>query len=335
MQHINYVGLAELFGKHNQFILTTHVNPDGDAIGSVIACYGILKELGKDVRIINFSETPFFLTFLDPENVIERYSEEKHNDDLLNAEALVALDFNRLDRTVKMKSVISNSSAVKICIDHHQEPEQVYDYILTDITACATAHLLYRLIKQTGLCKLNFQIAQGIYAGVMTDTGSFRFFRTTPEVHHLAAELLEYGVDPQTVYNKIYDNSSFGRLKMLGEALQSIQLYGEDQSVAVMRLYRDIREGYGVAEYDTEGFVNMCMSISTVKIAVKIMEVTPGIKISLRSKGNIPVHQLAAQFDGGGHMNAAGIRLRTTEKIADIEERIINAALQLASEHQI
>jgi len=221
---INFRKLEDIISNNNSFLLTTHVNPDADAIGSEIAFYRILNQLGKEVFIINHSQTPYNLEFLDSEKKIEKFNSEKHSALFDKVDVLAALDFNRSERLVSMQQAFDNSSQLKICIDHHQSPEDFVDHQFIDTEYSATGHILFDLIKQTGIVLLNKSIAYPIYAAIMTDTGSFRFERTTSNLHRIIAELLDLGVDPGEVYDKIYDECKFSKFKLLGRTLDTIEL---------------------------------------------------------------------------------------------------------------
>lgn len=322
---INFEELKNLITHNNSFLLTTHVNPDADAIGSEIALYFVLKELGKKVYVINYTETPYNLTFLDPENIIEKFDPEKHATLFDEVDVLAALDFNRSDRVIKMQSYFNNSTKYKICIDHHRDPESFVDSLYTGIDYAATGHIIYNFIEETGIVKLNRSIAIPLYAAIMTDTGSFRYDRTTPEIHRLTAKLLEAGADPTDIANKIYDESKFGKIKLLGMALSTISLYGKDNKIAYMSISKDVIDQTGALENDTDGFVNMCLSIENVVMGLLFLELNEGFKVSFRSKGDIPVHKLANEFGGGGHLNASGARIRD-KKMSDMLPIILESA---------
>ncbi len=307
---IDFNKLKNILLDNNSFLITTHVNPDADAIGSEIALYNILKETGKSARIINHSITPYNLLFLDKENIIEYYSTEKHRDIFEEADVLVAVDFNRSDRIVRMEAGFLKSQKLKICIDHHQDYEDIFNFIFIDTDYSATGQIIFDFIKETGIVPLSYETAEPIYAAIMTDTGSFRFERTTPQIHKISAELLETGVVPGDVYDKIYDQSKFSKIKLLGRAVNSMKLYGERQEVGYMRLNLADFEETKAIESDTDGFVNVSLSVENVKLGLLFLELKEGFKVSLRSKGLIPVNRLASEFGGGGHVNAAGLRLR-------------------------
>lgn len=325
---VNFQKLKNIILSNNSFLITTHVNPDADAIGSEVAFYQLLKSLGKKTYIINHSETPYNLKFLDVENVIKQFNLDDHAELFNQVDVLIALDFNRSDRTVSMKKNFEYSKALKICIDHHQDPEKFVDYEFIDTEYSATGEIIFNLILETKIVPLTRQIAEPIYAAIMTDTGSFRFERTTAKLHRKVAILLETGVNPTEIYDKIYDQSKFSKIKLLGRALESIQLIA-DGKIAYMIITQNDFEEFGAIESDTENFVNYNLSIENVVLGLLFIELKNGFKVSFRSKGNISVNKLAAEFGGGGHTNAAGARF-FEHKMTD---EIINSILSKAKNY--
>jgi phosphoesterase RecJ-like protein len=310
---INFNKLSEIIRSNKSFLLTTHVNPDADAIGSEIAFYQILSQLKKEVKIINHSATPYNLKFLDTENLIEKYDEEIHNKHLFECDVLVALDFNRSDRLVSMQSAFTKSEKIKICIDHHQDPEDFANHYFTSSDYAATGHILYDLIVKTNIVKMNREIAYPIYAAIMTDTGSFRFERTNSELHKVIAELLGYEIKPNEVYDNLYDESKLSKIKLLGRCLNSLQIL--DSSIGYMVLNQTDFSELNAIESDTENFVNFILSVEGIKLGLLFIELKNGFKVSFRSKGNLPVNKLAAEFGGGGHINASGARFRDKQML--------------------
>ncbi len=305
---IDFKKLELILTEHDKFLITTHVNPDADAIGSEIAFYLILKKLGKQAHIINHSETPYNLKFLDKDDVIKKFDKNIHSKLLDEVDVLAALDFNRADRMVRMSEDFRNSKKLKICIDHHLDKEDFVDHQFMDTNYSATGHIIYDFIKKTRIIELDYDLAFPIYTAIMTDTGSFRFERTTPELHRIAAELLELGVIPGEVYDKVYDQSYLSKIKLLGTALESLKLFGEKNEIGYMILSQnDFRKCNGL-ESDTDNFVNYSLAVQNVKIGLLFIELKEGFKASFRSKGNIPMNKLAGEFNGGGHLNAAGAR---------------------------
>jgi phosphoesterase RecJ-like protein len=316
--------LKNIIEQNKKFLLTTHVNPDADAIGSELAIYFILKQLGKDVRIVNHSSTPYNLEFLDEEKIIERYDEKNHEKILSNSDVIFLLDLNQISRVVRMGNSIRNSNSIKVCIDHHQDPENFYDHFFGGSEYSATGEIIYEFIKQTKIVPLDRKIAYQLYTAIMTDTGSFRFDRTSPKVHRIIAELLEYEIIPMEVYDKVYDQFHFSRIKLLGNALSSLKL-DNTKKIAYMILTSDIQKKNNAVEADLDGFVNYCLSIQDVEIGILIYELNGSIKISFRSKGEIPVNKLAGEFGGGGHINASGARLENTT-IEDVLDSVLEKA---------
>ena len=319
--------LTDIINQNSSFVLTTHVNPDGDGIGSALTMYRILKACKKDVVIINISETPHYLRFLDRDNVIEQFDAQVHPEKFAACDVFMALDFNTVDRMGKMSPVFSSIKGKKVCIDHHQNPQQVFDVFVCSIEHCATGHILYDYISTSNIVPFTNEYAEPLYAAVMTDTGSFRFERTTAEVHLMAARCLEQGVNPTEVYRAIYDQNPFGKMTLLGHALSSTELYGDNGEVAIMTVTQQQLAETGMREDDTDGFINICMSVGSVMMGVKFLELKNGFKISLRSKGEIPVHTFAAKYGGGGHKNAAGIRFREGNMF-ERKAEIIESALE-------
>ena len=303
--------LNRIINENNTFLLTTHINPDADAIGSEIAMYRILKSLRKDVYIINHSDTPYNLEFFDTENIIRIFDEKKHKQLFDEADVLIALDFNRANRVVSMQKFFEEFKGIKICIDHHPNPEEFVHHYFVDDSYAATGHLIYDLIKQTKLVDLSYEIAYPLYAAIMTDTGSFRFERTSPQLHRIISELLETGVDPGEVYDKIYDHSKISKIKLLGRTLNTLKLIDSDR-VGYMYIMQSTFKELGALESDTENFVNYPLSIENIVLSLLFIELKDGFKVSFRSKGNIPVNEIASNFGGGGHTNAAGAKFHNS-----------------------
>ncbi len=325
---IDFEKLKNIILSNSSFLLTTHVNPDADAIGSEMAFYHLLKKLGKKVIVINHSSLPYNMEFFNSDNVIQKYDEAFYKNIFNEVDVIVALDFNRSDRTVSMEKLIRKSNKLKICIDHHQDPEEFVDHQFIDTDYCATGHIIYDFIKQTKIVEFDFQIAEPLYAAIMTDTGSFRFERTTAEVHNAIAELLKYGVNPEQVYDKLYDQSKFSKVKLLGRALNSIKLLANNKIGHMIITQKDFEE-LGAIESDTENFVNYNLSIENVVLGILFIELKNGFKVSFRSKGSIPVNKLANEFGGGGHTNAAGARFFTNNMQEMIPAILLKAELYL------
>lgn len=321
---IDYKKLENILTKNKSFLLSTHVNPDADAIGSEIAMYNILNQLGKEVRIINHSAMPYNLQFLDPEKKIEKYDKEKHDVLFDKLDVFVALDFNKADRIVSMQEAFEKSTTLKICIDHHQDAGNAFDHHFVGTDFSATGHIIYDFIEQTNIAKLNSEIANPLYAAIMTDTGSFRFDRTNSELHRIIANLLEYDVDPVNIYGEIYDENKLNKLKIFGIALSSLKVIGNGKISYMLITQKDFEEVDAI-ESDTDNIVEYSLSVENVVLGMLFIEHKDGFKLSLRSKGIIPVNELAKEFNGGGHTNAAGVRMHDS-KLEDMLPKILERA---------
>lgn len=319
-----FTQLKNIIVNNQNFLITSHVNPDADAICSELAMHFILTKLGKNSRIVNHSATPYNLEFLDKNKLIERYDENKHKNIFEVVDVILLLDLNQLNRVVRMELGIRVTNKLKVCIDHHQDPENVFDLIVGGNEYSATGEIIYDFIKKTGLVSLDYEIAYQIYTAIMTDTGSFRFERTSAKIHLIIAKLLGYGLNPTEIYSNVYDQFNFSRVKLLGEALSSIEL-DSTKKIALMILPIETQNKHKADEADVDGFVNYCLTINGVQIGILIYELKDGVKVSFRSKGNIPVNKLAAEFGGGGHLNASGARFFNIT-IDDIKNKILEAA---------
>ncbi|MEE9429591.1 MAG: bifunctional oligoribonuclease/PAP phosphatase NrnA [Melioribacteraceae bacterium] len=320
---LNYSKLFKLLNTHSKFIITCHVNPDGDAIGSEIAIAGILKQLKKEFIILNTSSTPYNLEFLYKKNLVQKFDEKKHTKYFENFDAAIFLDLNDLRRTAKMEKYFREFKGTKICIDHHLEPEDFTKHRFIDRHKSSTGEIVLDFINSQSKIKLNKDIAQSLYAAILTDTGSFRFPKTTPELHRKVAVLLEHNVKPFDVYDKIYGQDRISRNKLLGNALSSLEL-SESGKISYMVINQKHLKQTNADESDVNGFINFGLSIAGVKVALLFFELKDGIKISFRSKGNIPVNKVAKQFGGGGHKNASGLRMFDT-KLSDVLSKVIDA----------
>lgn len=329
---IDFTKISKIISENNSFLITSHLNPDADAIGSSLAFLYLIKGLGKKGKIINYSPTPYYLEFLDVHNEIEIFNTEKHKDDFENFDVLVALDFQQLSRIGEMQDYFRRSSKIKLCIDHHEFPENFTEYLFIDTSYASTGEMIFDLIKNINL-SIDSNIAQALYAAIMTDTGSFRFDRTTSKTHLRVAELLETGINPNTIYRNIYDSGKIEKLRLLGKCLLSLK-FNSTKQIAFMEIHQQDLLEFGISEADTEGFVNYCLSIQNVKAGLLFFETKEGFKVSLRSIGNLPVNKVAKVFGGGGHMNAAGIRI-SNSKIEEYQDKIISEIEKYLNEGEL
>ncbi len=317
--------------SNKDFIITTHVNPDGDAIGSELALARYLTSLGKNVTIINHSPTPDYLMFMlnSTDNIFE-YNTELHSSLIENADVIFTLDLSQLSRTKSLEDFIRKSNATTICIDHHPFSEDYAELGLIDTISSSTGELIYHLIKQAG-AEITLDIALPLYVAIMTDTGSFKYERTTANLHRIIAELLDAGVVPIKVHQEIYDQGSASRIQLLGRAFNSLVIAG-DGKLAYMKIsLQDLKETNSKEE-DVEGFVSYTLSIKGVEVGLFFFELETGFKISLRSATTVPVNKLAAEFNGGGHFFAAGARLEN-KNMDDTIPKVIETGIKYINKY--
>ncbi len=313
-----------LLSTHKTFVLTTHINPDGDAIGSEVALAAFLSDSGKIVTIINHSPTPAVYDFLDPEKTIRTYLPGRDQPIISTADVIVLLDANQPDRMGSMEADVMASGAVKVCIDHHPDPSPFAQVTLVDEDATSTGEIVYRLLTSGPHPALSPRIASALYTAIMTDTGSFRYPRVDAELHRMIARLLECGADPVDLYSKVYERWSEGRIHLLGETLAGLKSTAEGK-IASVCITREMLKRTGTSEEDTDNFTTYPMSKEGVRVGILFLELDEGVKISFRSRGDIAINALAREFGGNGHRNAAGARIPGA-RLADIVPKVLHAA---------
>ncbi len=292
-------------------VITAHQKPDGDAMGSSLALFHFLKALGHEVTVVSPTNWASFLDWMPGiDQVIDfETNKEKATKIVQQADYVFCLDFNILHRTKHLEPIIKESKAIKILIDHHQQPDTPsFGYGISDVKMSSTCEMIYDFIVQSGQSNLiDLDIAACLYTGLMTDTGSFRFPSTTASVHKIVAHLKELGLQHGIIHERIYDNSSEARLKFMGNAfLNRMQVFPELKT-AVMAIPKTDIYKFELKTGDTEGLVNYLLSIEGIKMAAIVIDREEERKWSFRSKGNFDVNIFArSHFDGGGHANAAG-----------------------------
>ncbi|MFW2137028.1 DHH family phosphoesterase [Chryseobacterium sp. TY4] len=302
--------IKQLLSPYKNIVITTHHNPDGDAIGSSLGLKHFLAAKGIDATVITPNDFPKFLKWM-PEakkTIIGEYKRKQAGEAIYNADVIFCLDYNATVRAGIIGDWIYKSRAKKILIDHHQMPEQ-FDFVYSDTNVPATCQMVYHFIQALEEEHLvNQDIAECLYTGIMTDTGGFRFRSTSATTHRIVANLIEKGADPAKISSNTWDNNTISRLNLLSLVLSRIEVV-KDGKVAIMWLKREELKALGFEKGDTEGFVNYGLSISGTRMSVFFMEdlYEDFIKISFRSKDDVDTNQLARKhFNGGGHINASG-----------------------------
>lgn len=319
-----YKAVKDIIEQSEKIILTTHVVPDGDAIGSVIAFADYLKLQGKDPVIINHSHTPDNLKFLDKDNSIKVFgSDIGENSKLIEeADLIIILDTNEYARTKSMGPYIANSKAKKACIDHHTGINaELYDAFISNINYPSNCSILCDYIKDDDANYLTKNIASALYVGIMTDTGSFRHPRTDASVFRMCADLVERGADPVSLYESIYATTTMPNLKLMGKFIDSLEFFYDNKVVTGFVTQEDFRL-LGLNIDHVEGFSGMIMNILGIKVGIVLVELKDNIKISFRSKGEIDVSTLAKKFEGGGHKNASGANVKNVP-MNELKDKIL------------
>lgn len=314
--------------KARQIVITSHQSPDGDAVGSSLALFHYLKSLGKEVCVILPDAPPAFLMWLEGTSEILTFESEtaKCENLIINADLTFSLDYNDLTRMGDMGEAVAKSSAYKVMIDHHLDPKDFADWQMSDTNVCSTAQLIYEFIVGMGdESIINTVIGSGIYCGLVTDSGSFRFSSVDARTHEIAANLLKLGLQHNVIHESLFDVNSLNRLQMLGYSLCNKLKVLPNIPVAVIYLTKEELQKMDNKKGSTEGLVNYALSVEGVQMAAFIKEDDNKVKMSFRSKGTIPVNEFSGKhFSGGGHRNAAGgVSFETMDKTIEKFEKVI------------
>ncbi|MGX1640663.1 DHH family phosphoesterase [Sphingobacterium sp. NPDC055431] len=311
----------EELSRPKKIIITTHHKPDGDALGSSLGLYHWLKGKGHEVNVVLSSDFPDFLSWMPGFADLIYFPDQPEESQKLfdEAEIIFCLDYSALSRTNILEPIIREAKGQKWMIDHHLDPEDFATVEYWDSSAAATAQLVYTFIANVYHDKesITAEIASCLYAGIMTDTGSFRFRSTTSAVHHIIANLIDAGAKNWEIHENIYNSSTENRLKFLGYSLLNCLEVIPEYNTALFSLTKDDLLKFNVSTGDTEGLVNYALSIKGIRLAGLFIDRTELIKLSLRSIGDIPCNEICRKyFNGGGHLNAAGGN--STEKLEDV-----------------
>lgn len=309
-------------------VITTHRSPDGDAIGSSMALYGMLAKRNHNVSVIVPDAFPRFLAWMDSEHCICHFDTNRDEAQELieNAEIIFSLDYNTLGRVGDVGKEIEKSNATKVLIDHHLSPDSGFDFVLSDTSASSTAQLVFDFTVGMNMQnEIDVSVAECLYAGIVTDTGSFRFPSTSAHTHEIVMELMRVGLKPEAIHQKIYDTNNLSRLRLVGYALSQKLEIDEQTQTAIIPLSLEEKNRFKYIKGDTEGLVNYGLSIEGVRMAVFMSEELDAVKFSFRSKGDVDVNQFARSFfNGGGHKNAAGgkLDLKLSEAINHLKKAL-------------
>jgi phosphoesterase RecJ-like protein len=316
--------------EKQRFIITTHVNPDLDALGSELALDEYLRSLGKDVSILNSDSTPHAFRFADPQRRLQTFSPSRHQGKIQQADVVFVLDasggWDRVGRIGDVLAAAANrpqGGVTVICVDHHPDPVDFAHLAVVNTDAAASAELVFDLITQAGGA-ITSSIARSLYLAILTDTGSFRYPKTSPQTHRIAARLIEGGADPMQLYKQVYERQALSFVRLKGHVLTSLQVEAGGQLVWCA-LDQATLKAYGVAPADMDGFPGLGMQIGGVRVSVLCVEMPRRrVKISLRSDGSVAINGLAIQLGGGGHPSAAGALVEG--ELAEVTAQVVAAA---------
>jgi phosphoesterase RecJ-like protein len=323
---IDWTPLADLIETHDRYLVTTHVRPDGDALGSEVGMAGLLRQKGKDVRVVNASKTPPRYDYLDPHGTLfEHLGTQVQPGDLADREVLVILDLSAWSQLGDMGGVVRDFKGPRVVIDHHVSQDDLGATFLKDTSAEATGALIVRAIRALG-GRFTPEVSTGLLTAIAMDTGWFRHPNTRPETLRTVADLVECGAEIDTIYRLLFERNTLGRLRLMGETLASLRIDAGGR-IAYATVTRDDLLRTGAIPQDTEDLVDFTVSLTGVEVGLLFIEqARGGIKLSIRSRNGLDCARLAGQFGGGGHRAAAGANLpdpldQTIERVLDAVRR--------------
>lgn len=307
---LNFSELKELLSAKKEILLTSHTNPDGDAVGSGLAMMHFLKQFDHKVNFLIPNAFPDFLAWMPgQENIIIIEKQKKRCKSLIkSADILFSLDYNTPSRLGEAGEAFENARGIKILIDHHIEPDiEKYDHVFSTVDTSSTSELVYDFITSINASKINLDIAECLYTGIMTDTGSFSYACNYEKTFRTVADLYKLGIDGVKINRLVYNTYSESRLRLLGYALSEKLVVRQEYATAYISLTKEELDKYNFKVGDTEGLVNYALSIKGIRFAALFTEKNKKIRISFRSVGNFSVNKFARKYyEGGGHKNAAG-----------------------------
>jgi len=311
--------ISKVLQKNNNFLITSHINLDGDGIGSELALYSILKKLKKKPIILNQGKLPKIYDFLPGVNKVQ-YLE----DDYIDAKSIdvgIALDCSNVTRMGKTYEIFKNIKTI-INIDHHTSNENFGDLNYVDNTVSSVGEIIYELIKSINIDLLDEDISTCLFAAIMTDTGSFRYSNVSSKTFKIASDLTSFGIKPHLIAANIYNRNTYPGLKLLGEALSTLEVDSSNY-FSWLTISRKMLNNTKANDEEIEGIIDVATTLDNTEVSILFRETKDNkIKISFRSKGNFDVNKFAGKFNGGGHPNAAGCLC--TGKMYKIKEKILS-----------
>ncbi len=321
---VNWQKFVEVIQAHSRFILTSHIRPDCDALGSVLGMMDVLEQLGKDVIIVNGQPTPPNLAFIDPENRIKAIGVDVELEDLQDRDIHMVLDTSAWAQLGPMGDVIKAMDIPLVVVDHHQGEDDLGATFFKDTTAEAAGKLVADAADALGVA-WTARMARPLFAAVATDTGWFRFGSAGSGTYELGSRLVTAGANPAEIYGELYEQETLGRLRLRGTVLERIRV---ELAGRIAHTYIGLEdfENTGALPTDTEDLVNLCLTIKGTDAALILVEQTPDVyKVSFRSRCDLDCSELARQFGGGGHKAAAGAGIQGS--LEDCQRRLLDAMI--------
>ena len=303
-----YKKIWEKIENSNNIVLIAHVNPDGDALGSSLSMYKILKNLGKNVSVVNMTDLASYLDFLPNYDKVKKTLPKKFD-------LMISFDCGSFDRLG-----IEEKPEFLINIDHHTSNTNYGNLNLIEADAASSSQVVYNILKANHI-RIDKESALAIYTALVTDTGNFQYESVNEKVFEMAADLVRFGVKPEFVSKMLYERDRLSRLRFLGKAIDTLELHCEGK-VGIVCITKEMLEKTGAIKEDTEGVVNMVRKLATVEVALMLREDDNGIKISLRSKNYLNVSEIAIKYGGGGHIRASGATIKD-KSFEEIKEMLL------------
>ena len=304
MGKVNYSKIEQIISENEKIFISTHINPDGDSLGSAFAMYHYLKKIGKDCRIINHSEVPLVYSFLNEKEIFNEINDENIAF-IKNADLGIILDIGDFYRLGEVANVIEGTTIETINIDHHPLTENnFFTHNFINLDASSVGEILYSYFSSLGSDIIDKEMMLGIYSAVLTDTGSFRFSNTNQLSHEIAVHAIKMGINISEIYQNIYENSSVSRIKLLGNVIQKLN-FDCNGELLWFSLNNDMIKEVDGTNQDFDGFTDFFRGIQGVEIALMLYDLKGKVRLSFRSKGKYKVNNVAKKMGGGGHPFAA------------------------------
>ncbi len=324
--------VKKILTKDKKILISGHYNPDGDSLGGSLGLYYLLENAGFDVFVMMPSDLPDFMKWLPGADKISIYKKRK-NELINSADIIFFVDFNDVSRTENAAEALKNSEAVKIMLDHHPQPSDDAEFIFSDTKVSSASEIVYEFINMLGFSEyIDKNVATCLFTGIMTDTLNFSVNSSRPETFEIVSNLLSLGIDKDAVYEKVNNNFSLKRLKLIGYLLYKKMKAVSDYKFAYMLISKKELNEFDFRDGDHEGIVNMPLSVADINVSLIVIEQDDFVKLSLRSKGDYDVNLLARKyFNGGGHKNAAGGRIY--KPYSEVEDYILSSVKAYFSEN--